>query len=781
MPVSTLLVKIVLLASVLFFLPPSGAVGGDFVVLPESNTTLAILRNGEPYVDVEFVGWGRNWSWMGFSGEVQERGDSTRMVSRANIGNPRAEIELLADVKQTGPRQLSLAIELRTSQDTELTFVVASVAMADKAFAEGKVTAVQAGATTKETLLPLDKKGVGQAVKQFTLVDSGGDATQVTLQPAHDVPSDGAARIVLAGGPFQANSPTKTVITMDLPGNVTYYTGNSQVPADPGMDRWFEFKPDSHYDVPSEIGIEDWLDKPAGRHGRITRESNRLIYNGQPIKLWGLNLCYGTCAPEKELAEKRAEFYAKYGINAVRLHKYADGPGWAGIQSKDSFVELDPEGLDRMDYQVAQFKQHGIYVKLSAHFGAQKLGKADKQYVPYLEEFGTLSGSEGRVTTPHSAVHYAPELQDVQIRQMVNLLKHKNPYTGLTYAEDPAVAFVEIINEQSILFYSSMAPLKDSPTIRRYVGKRFCEWLRGRYGTQTKLAQAWGGEAAFDSFQGDGFPAVGEHLDQHNILPLGNPWYWDPVQLDGSQAFRRQRLLDSLLFLYQLQNEFYERYVEAMRAAGYEGEILSSNWQAGRALSHYYNLHSDALVGTIDRHNYFGGGNGGRIDNVTMLTLPGSGILSSGMQQVSDRPFMLSEWIHVTPNEWGVEGPAVIGAYAMGLQGWDVSFMFQNRDSGTFSETIGRDRWDVTAPNVLGVFPAVARQVLRGDVRESELLAPCHVHVPSLYEGKLGFDDQTMQQYDVKAFESDKVPAQALAVARLCRPVHRHVSRHATV
>ena len=62
------------------------------------------------------------------------------------------------------------------------------------------------------------------------------------------------------------------------------------------------------------------------------------------------------------------------------------------------------------------------------------------------------------------------------------------------------------------------------------------------------------------------------------------------------------------MFLYELQNEFYARYVQALRTAGYQGEIVSSNWQAGRALSHYYNLHSDALVGTVDRHNYFGGG-----------------------------------------------------------------------------------------------------------------------------------------------------------------------------
>jgi hypothetical protein len=136
------------------------------------------------------------------------------------------------------------------------------------------------------------------------------------------------------------------------------------------------------------------------------------------------------------------------------------------------------------------------------------------------------------------------------------------------------------------------------------------------------------------------------------------------------------------------------------------------------------------------------------------------------MQQVADRPFMLSEWIHVFPNEWGVEGPAIIGAYAMGLQGWDVSYMFQNRDSAGFSSTIGRDQWDVTAPQVLGVFPAVSRQVLRADVGESYTQAIRYVHVPSLRLGKLGFEDRVVHEHDIKTFDSDKVPSRALSVAR---------------
>lgn len=511
--------------------------------------------------------------------------------------------------------------------------------------------------------------------------------------------------------------------------------------------------------------MQAWLDKPAGLYGRIMRKDDQLIYQGQPIKFWGINLCYSTCAPDKQLAEKRSAFYAKYGVNSVRLHKYADGPGWAGIQSQDSFVEFDPAGLDRMDYQIAQFKQQGIYVLLSPIFGSQKLGPRDRKYVPYLDEFGRMDGKKNRVTTPHSAVQYARELQDVQIQQMVNLLQHKNPYTGLTYAADPAIAFIEIINEQSILFYTSMNPLKASVTLRGDVARRFCAWLRQRYGSHDKLLAAWGAKA-LGSFADEGLTSGEEHLDRHNILPLGNPWYWASGQLEGSQAYRKRRLLDSLAFLYEQQCDFYERYVLAVRAAGYEGEVLGSNWQAGEGLSHYYNLHSDYRVGTIDRHNYFGGGGQDKFNNASMLRVPGSGMLSVGMQQVIDRPFMLSEWIHVYPNEWGVEGPAIIGAYGMGLQGWDVSYMFQNRDNGGFSERIGRDRWDVTAPQVWGIFPAIARQVLRGDITESNVRATRRVHLPSMSQGRLDFQDEVIQAHDVKGFDSDKVPAAALAVAR---------------
>ncbi|MBX3745729.1 MAG: hypothetical protein KF833_10515 [Verrucomicrobiae bacterium] len=535
------------------------------------------------------------------------------------------------------------------------------------------------------------------------------------------------------------------------------------------MERWYAFTPEADGEGACELDMGDWLEAPAGRHGRIEARGGDLYYDGQPIRLWGLNLCYRSgAAPSREVADRRAALYRRFGINSVRLHKWADGPGWAGIQVEDSAVGFDPEALDRFDYQNAQFRKAGIYLKLSQAFGTIRVGRGDLARVPYAEEFGALEGPDARVGGGNSTLYYSRELQEATIEQLRAILRHRNPYSGLTYAEDPAVAFVEIVNEASILFYTSMEPLRRSATLRRRVAGQFSDWLRGRYGGQDGLVEAWG-RRALGSFSNEVAPPDGEaeHLDRRNVLPLGNPWFWDPQQLSGSQQFRRQRLLDTLEFLHTLQGEAYERIVAGIRGTGYAGEIIASNWHAGRMFSHYANLHTDQVVGPVDRHNYFGGGEPPRIDNASMVRVPGSGVLSTGMEQVAGRPFMLSEWIHVFPNEWGVEGPAIVGAYGMGLQGWDVSYLFQNQDDGRFSGRIGRDRWDATAPQVLGIFPAVARQVLRGDVARSQVRAVRHVHLPGLLAGRLGFEDTVgSPDYDVRTFDSDRVPSRALAVAR---------------
>lgn len=739
----------------------AAAPAAAFTAHSASKADVAISHNGADYFRFGTAVWGPNWAWTGVQGNTRSENGTIVGTLSASVGA--APLRLSFRAARTAPNRLELSYELKAEKDAALTLFIVELTPGE--VFNGREVLVESQGKEMAVRCPFGKRLIGEQVSALRWTDAAGGRTRMRFDPPCEISADGALRIVLAKERLAADTPRRLTATVELPGPTDWFASLADLPAERGIETWYPWRATG--EAPdSVLSMADWLEKPAGKHGRIQSQGEQLLYDGKPVKLWGINLCYSACAPEKALAERRAALYPRYGINAVRLHKFADGAGWSGIQSAESAAEYDPAGLDRMDYQVAKFKQSGIYTKLSAHFGTIKLGPADRRDVPFLDEFGAFDAKKsGRVTAPASAFFYSPELQNVHIRQIVNLLQHRNPHTGLTYAQDPAICAVEIINEQSIFFYTSMLPLKQSATIRRQVGERFSAWLKKKYGSHDGLLKAWGAKA-LDGFERDGFPA-GEHLDKQNILPLGNPWYWDPAQLAGTQKFRKQRLLDTLKFLYELQCGAYDRYVAAVRKAGYDGEILGSNWQAGRAYSHYANLHSDARVGLIDRHNYFGGsGRGSRFNAASMLARGGSGPLSSGLQQVDDRPFMLSEWIHVSPNEWGVEGPAIIGAYGMGLQGWDVSFLFQNGDNAAFSKELGKSPWDVMAPQILGVFPAVARQVLRGDVKQSDVTAVRNVHVPSLFEGKLGFEDSVAQGYDDKELDSSAVPARALAAAR---------------
>jgi hypothetical protein len=151
-----------------------------------------------------------------------------------------------------------------------------------------------------------------------------------------------------------------------------------------------------------------------------------------------------------------------------------------------------------------------------------------------------------------------------------------------------------------------------------------------------------------------------------------------------------------------------------------------------------------------------------------MLTRPGMGSLSAGFQQVDGAAFMLSEWTHVQPNEWYAEGPTLMGAYGWGLQGWDVSSIFQMGGSkGGFTNRIGANLSDATNPVILATFPTVARMVRRFDVTEAPVTHTLNAHPASLAEGKLSFRGTTLQDRDDKSFTTDKVPVEALAANRV--------------
>jgi hypothetical protein len=180
-------------------------------------------------------------------------------------------------------------------------------------------------------------------------------------------------------------------------------------------------------------------------------------------------------------------------------------------------------------------------------------------------------------------------------------------------------------------------------------------------------------------------------------------------------------------------------------------------------------------VGYIDRHNYYGGGAGrhsmatGAVHNETMLSRPGGGLLSTGLQQVEGRPFALSEWICVPPNPWGAEAAPLIAAYGMGLQGWNASYEFCSRTNPELwwnTLSAQGNVYNVDSPLHLGQYPVLARMVHRGDVRQGEPAVVRKVYPPALLAADLDVAETVEQEGDRKSFGGE-TPVEALAIGRV--------------
>ncbi len=451
--------------------------------------------------------------------------------------------------------------------------------------------------------------------------------------------------------------------------------------------------------------------------------------------------------PEKEQGEYTAARFAKFGVNAVRMHKFT-GAGWEGIGDDNDATRMTPAGMDRLDHFAQELAKNGVYYgwSHSYHFRPKPGNRA--RLLAYDEIKNNGAGDT------YALMNYAEDCQDLLIKTVVNLLEHENPYSGKTYAQDPALAYIELQNEDDIFFFTTADVYGKFPTYKKSLTDRYAKWLREKYTDQAGLQAAWG-----DALKAE------ETLAAKNIALEANPYFMSTDGLRDKSGGSRRRLLDNAAFFHAVQNAFYGKFVKAIRATGYKGPLVGSPWQAPSGLPNYYNLKSDAMVGAIDRHNYFGGAL-----NDTMLGKPGSGDFSSGLQQVADRPFGMSEWIHVYPSLYSAEGPAIFAVYGMGLQGWDASYEFQSSQiARSYGDIVGNLPWGVwnaDVPTQIGQFPALARMIMRGDVSEGKVIGSRNVSPKNLAEGKFDFSDSVVQQGDVKRFTGN-TPEAALAAGRL--------------
>jgi hypothetical protein len=193
---------------------------------------------------------------------------------------------------------------------------------------------------------------------------------------------------------------------------------------------------------------ETILDAPAGKYGRAeTRENGIFSFEKRPdipIRLMGVNLCFGANMPDHELAEIVAQRFAAYGINAVRFH-HNDCVLAGGADN----AELNPDVMDRFDYFFACLKKRGIY--MISDFAATR-------YIPANAVEGISDALPVNLVKVLTILHDG--VRNNQKKLIKNWLTHVNPYTGIAWKDDPAFIGATLTNENNLDYWINVTNSK---------------------------------------------------------------------------------------------------------------------------------------------------------------------------------------------------------------------------------------------------------------------------------------------------------------------------------
>jgi len=230
--------------------------------------------------------------------------------------------------------------------------------------------------------------------------------------------------------------------------------------------------------------------KPAGSRGRIqVRDGHFVTADGHRLRFWGCNISSNENFPDEAAARRLARRLAQGGINIARLHHLdnswsVDSAGSLWKPGSKDRIHLDPAQLDKLHRLVAALKAEGIYCDVNLKV-SRTLGVEDG----FPESISKCPPFQKRVD------YFDPRMIELQLDYARQLLSAKNPYTGLSLAEDPAVALVEINNENSLLGMRSRdvgsgLELLPDP-FRRELESQWSAWLKRHYKDGTALASAW--------------------------------------------------------------------------------------------------------------------------------------------------------------------------------------------------------------------------------------------------------------------------------------------------
>ncbi len=529
---------------------------------------------------------------------------------------------------------------------------------------------------------------------------------------------------------------------------------------EPGPDVWFPlrtgrdaFSPDSIIDMQGLL--DESTGVPAGKYGHVQRVGSNFELSerpGVPVKFWGANVSRPS---NPDNFPQQARFYAKHGVNVMRRH----------YMHAELGEDRSPERQDLYDRWFAALKDNGVYTHWSVYYPDSRgvsrdflPDELDPDFEALLGRIGVTLDDLWDELEPREDGHgrqiggftnFVQAYQQGQWEWLKPLLEHENPYTGMRYVDDPALAFMEVQNEDCLFWHwplNALADGHDYPNHTLLLRRMWFEWLQERYADDDELEAAWG----------DGMRANDSVETFHSDMKMYGAWELEEDgPWGGNKVAERARMGDYIRFLAETQRHHWETRFQQVRDLGFQGVLLSTAWKSGGPAGVAANMWADDAGDAITRHAYMGGGAGGHdvqvgeVRNVTHLDRPGRGIIGgesidAGGQpvtiiQVEDKPAMMTEWNMNPPNQWRAEISPLYAFYGMGLQGWDSSLHFAGSrpwmGSGWPGAGRGPRSYVTETPVYMGQFPALAFAIHKGHIQQADAAAARRLSVEDLFRG----------------------------------------------
>lgn len=460
---------------------------------------------------------------------------------------------------------------------------------------------------------------------------------------------------------------------------------------------WWAFEP-----APDAFGSDAILDlrslneSVAGEKGFIQAKGDGFIDGaGKPIRFWAVNTGHALLELDDASIDYFAARMAKMGVNLVRLH---------GAVCKQDSIEADPHIIDRLQYTVQALKKQGIYSHLSTFF-------------PLWMQVRPAHGIPGYENLqnkhPFGLMYFDPRMQELYKSWSKALLTTVDPRTGTTLATDPAVAIYEIINEDSLFFWT-FSKRNVGASQWQALQDQFTAWAATTYGSVTKAKEAWSGENHPD--------------DSAERLGLYDPWNLTADGLSKAGPGGQARAKAQARFYAETQRAYYaEMSAWLKKECGLKSTISASNWTtADNGTLGALERWSYAATDVIDRHGYFGGEHKGdgagysvRVGHTYQdrCALLDPADLPIKFNQIAGKPHIISEIAWNKPNRYIADNTMVLSSYAA-LQGIDGIIVFAT-GSGLWASD-GGGKWTINMPGEGGQFPAAALTYRLGLVRTAD-------------------------------------------------------------